>query len=532
MGSDNALLIAIASLIAIGFDCYSIYQIETLRQSLLTYHFFFNQFDRFGKPETFIVPGTIYGNFENNITYNILFEDNSVTNYAYKCPNDFTCFGNVIIVSSASNAWGHVSNINGGSNFMALQSIAYVEMNIGSKYIPERYGFRLYDITFESSHRLQPQNANVNGTTLLDVFCNGVNVLSFRPSAIWQSHRTQCKTDASGYVSIKFLNGQSPGIDRTVYIDNINITYLETQKSEKGWVNITYFLKDNNNRNHTYFHRDFGNLEPAFEYKSGYQAIKKFLNSNYNNGIYICEGNLRWDNYDCKRNKLCDNLYSYDSWYSSKQDSKYIQVIICDIPGSNNNNNNHNLPVDDDSNCDSCARDYYTLKEDQSAYSTDCSLTVRDIIVAKDVLSNSALLQITTGALALNCIVLLFGTIFFFLQLGGSDFAVVSKGFVILFAAASIVTVGIEMTYFRAAIRYALVNDYSVSFNDDNPRGNDEEGPMLASGNCPPEVKLWVSFAKDAYWQLVSSLCASIFEIFFIPGVIFFSLTLEFFCCC
>lgn len=365
---------------------------ETFRQNLLTYHFFFNQFDLLGKPETFTVPGTTYGNFESSITYkNILFEDNSVTNYAYKCPNDFTCFGSVVVVSSASSAWGRVSSTSGGSNFLALQSIAYVEVNIGSSKIPEYFGFRLYDITFESSHRLQPLSASVSGTTLLDAFCSGVSVLSFRPSAIWQSHRTQCKTDASGYVSIKFLNGQSPGVDRTVCVDSTKTTYLETQKSEVGWVSITYFLKDSSSRSHTYFDRNFGNLEPGFAYKSGYHAFRKYLSSTYNNDTRYCEGNLRWDNYECKRSKLCGSLYSNDSWYESKQDSRYIQVVTCDTPGySSSSSYSSNYPVDDDSNCDSCARGYYTLKEDQSAYSTDCSLTVRDVTVAKDVLGSSA----------------------------------------------------------------------------------------------------------------------------------------------
>ena len=135
--------------------------------------------------------------------------------------NGWTFSGDVRIIRKTSTDFQHAANANGGEQFVCIKMLnAYIQQTIQSS--PNT----LFSVTFDSAFR--DCAGSWCGNTPIDVYCNvpgGAPVLaSFSTTATWTTTTTAatCKTDASGFATIKFsINSVVGTADRTVYLDNI-----------------------------------------------------------------------------------------------------------------------------------------------------------------------------------------------------------------------------------------------------------------------------------------------------------------------
>ena len=130
-------------------------------------------------------------------------------------PNSWSSGTGIVVISySTDSAWGSTNNPNGGNVFAGLQGQGnYIQQNLTG--VPNSYFYLEFDESYRYYGFAPP--------TSMEVLCNGIVVLSYAPTASWQTMKTNvCTTDSSGKCTIKFLNAQSLG-DCTGFIDNIKV---------------------------------------------------------------------------------------------------------------------------------------------------------------------------------------------------------------------------------------------------------------------------------------------------------------------
>ena len=130
-----------------------------------------------------------------------------------------------MIKYSATISWNPQTNVNGGKQFVGLQSSGTgIEQSVG----PIEPNSNFY-LSFDTSYRA------LSCAPIVEIFCDNNIVLTLIPTTSWQTltlATDTLKTNPSGRASIKFINSQSNGIqaDCSAFFDNIRVfqNYLPT----------------------------------------------------------------------------------------------------------------------------------------------------------------------------------------------------------------------------------------------------------------------------------------------------------------